>query len=168
MKFKNRNVENPNVFTLNVLSMTGDFVGEISTMKVSLSRSEGEVYEQGTPLDAKNLSLLCQGYYIEEDNLKVIKGQGINSTHKFIIDTDRTFTVRTEATCDSPFVLNIEVNNGEKIEIQLSIETGVSLSSLAEQIYTHKIKLFENNSEVLAGSIDVEIEVLADSVSSDD
>lgn len=165
MELKNRNVEYPNRFRIEVINMNGDYVGTIETMSVRIYRDEGEVYESGTPLDEKTVSLLFQGYYIENDTVQIIKGQQISEASQFIIFTVKQCVLSIIETVESPFVL--EVSSNEENVIAVSLNTTIDTGTIGEGIYTNKVKLLDNNENVIV-EIELKTEVLPQSVSSDD
>ncbi len=65
-KFKNRDTQYPNRKELIIKNIVYEENGELSKLLVDVERQEGEVYQEGTPLNAENLNNMIQ-MMIEED-----------------------------------------------------------------------------------------------------
>lgn len=86
-KFKNRDTQYPNRKELIIKNIEYEDNGEISKLLVNVEREEGEVYQEGTPLNAENLNTIIQEM-IEED-----REYTLNHSVKKMIKEDRDYTL---------------------------------------------------------------------------
>ncbi|MCM1260247.1 MAG: hypothetical protein NC182_04860 [Prevotella sp.] len=86
-KFKNRDTQYPNRKGLIIQNIEYEDNGEISKLLVDVEREEGEVYQEGTPLNAENLNTIIQEM-IEEDRNNTLTHQV-----KKMIEEDRNNTL---------------------------------------------------------------------------
>lgn len=86
-KFKNRDTQYPNRKGLIIQNIEYEDNGEISKLLVDVEREEGEVYQEGTPLNAENLNTIIQEM-IEKD-----REYTLNHSVKKMIEEDRDYTL---------------------------------------------------------------------------
>lgn len=73
-KFVDRNTQFPNRKILDIKSVTRNNVGEIETLCVEEIRAEGEIYQEGTPLNASTMNRIIEEVTKEEVNKKFEEG----------------------------------------------------------------------------------------------
>lgn len=76
-KFIDRNTQYPNRKILDVKSVTRNDIGEIKTIYVEEIRNEGEIYEEGTPLNANTINHIIQEVTNEEVRKKFEENNGL-------------------------------------------------------------------------------------------
>lgn len=167
MILKNRKVKNPNEFQMLILNMTGDYIGTINTMKVKIDRDEGDIYEEGTSLDAQNLSLFCKGYYLENESIEIIKNQDINDV-MLMIETNQFFSIENINPNNSPFVFTVDESSEEFLKLKLGLMDGKSLANVSAGSYKTYFKLIKNIGNLVVDVVQIEVVVIDDSVSAED
>ena len=100
MIFENRIVQYPNRKQLNIISITRDINGEITNMVVEEIDVEGEVYQNGTPLDERTLNLMINKFYYQKEEISFIQLQA--KTQLITIEVELPTTL--ELNYDSDYV----------------------------------------------------------------
>ena len=167
MILKNRKVKNPNEFQMIILNMTGDYIGTINSMKVKIDRDEGDIYEEGTSLDAQNLSLFCKGYYLENESIEIIKNQGINDV-TLLIETNQFFSIENVDVDTSPFVFTVDESSEVFLKLKLGLMDGESWNDVSAGSYKTYFKLIKNIGNLIVDVVQIEVVVIDDSVSAED
>lgn len=167
MILKNRHVEKPNEFLLDVLNMTGDYMGTINTLKVKITRDEGNVYEEGTSLDARNLSLFCKGYYLTYDTVELIKNQDISNV-LFPIEINQLLSIQNVNNDETPFIFSVHASTENSLILKLELKNNVTFGQISSGTYINYVKLIKNPGEMVVDILKIVVEVTEDSVSMDD
>lgn len=159
MKIKNRIVEYPNRVILNVLNVTRNNSGEISSIQAEISKDEGEIYEAGFALNEKNLNLILNKYYCGElsDTWTTSK-----YTSEFIIDVVVPVNVNIEFDDLQSNCLSwnaIQSNN--ELHINISKVDDFIISS--SNTFKFKIKLTDSSTNTELGTVNAQIDYITSS-----
>ena len=96
MEIKDRNTEYQNRRRLEVEEIEYNENGEIESILVTVKRDEGKVYEEGTVLNAKTLTLIGKKYYVENTKIKVIADGSSASYGSIMIEVLEAVEVEIE------------------------------------------------------------------------
>ena len=124
MQIKDRNTEFPNRRRLEVEEIEYNENGEIEVLLVEVKRDEGEVYEEGTQINATNLDLIIRSKVTEILSMSDEERVEYDAS-KIELEVDveaitQDFSLPTKGINGSSIVWSVE---GEGIEIEENIAT---------------------------------------------
>ena len=169
MKIKNRVVQYPNRYRMKVIQTLNDGGDGEEEKLVYLVKDEGVIADEGTPLNAKMISLFTQGYYCEN----YIKAYAIN-LQNVAIPSSAFFLVylckNTEFVVNTESVLSLNYTIEETAEIDC-VKFQVVYDPLKGQLtagkHTFNIEI-NNTYEGIHKSFELVYEVIESSTSVND
>ena len=151
MNIQNRVKNYPNRVIIEVDDVQYDVAGNISKLYGTVVRNEGDGVD-GTCLNAKNLTLITKGYYVESPNVSVSQNSG-ETTDSFEIEYLDPVDVTISNSYTNIFSVNyIDNPNTEKISINVTAKT-TSTSGTGAEEYNFTVTLKSKETGVVIGVI---------------
>lgn len=165
MEIKDRNTEYQNRRRLEVEEIEYNENGEIESILVTVKRDEGKVYEEGTVLNAKTLTLIGKKYYVENTKIKVIADGSSASYGSIMIEVLEAVEVEIENEYQDLFSVNYQ-KYGETIKIE--VFAGKEPEGDGALEYDFNVVLTSEETGVRVGKIKCKVEYYTPSTNPED